>query len=192
MKHQYSEDFERFWKAYPKREGNPKFPAWKEWEKAQKQSLAEPDQIIAAALRYAQHLRQPDNSWLTPAHARTWLHQRRWEDYSEQDQATPPEMPRINATDADWKRALYQLSKEIGAPAFNAWFSEALFLAQPYEMIVKSQFFKDRIASNYQPRLEQLLGKSVRVKVDAEACEIDRWLSGELDESFGASESGAV
>ena len=76
----YAEDFELFWKAYPRLEGNPKSAAYAEWLKAMKAGVA-PAIIIAAAARYAAACAKRDDPKV--AHARTWLHQRRWEDWGE-------------------------------------------------------------------------------------------------------------
>lgn len=75
----YSEEFEKFWKAYPACEGNPKAPAWQEWLRAT--DGTEPDEIIAAVGRYAASLKAPDAP--KACHARTWLYQRRWEVWGE-------------------------------------------------------------------------------------------------------------
>ncbi len=72
----YPEDFEAFWAAYPHGEGDPKAPAFDRWKRATRDGH-DPDQITAAARRYAASLKKPDAP--KPAHARTWLAQRRWE-----------------------------------------------------------------------------------------------------------------
>lgn len=52
----YSPEFERFWSAYPKREGgNPKKGAWKKWQ-ARVRNGAEPEELIAGAERYARYV----------------------------------------------------------------------------------------------------------------------------------------
>ncbi len=73
----YSDDFQVFWKAYPPLTGNPKAPAWAEWQRAVID--VDPQTIIAAAKRYAEASSKPDAPKV--AHARTWLHQKRWNDW---------------------------------------------------------------------------------------------------------------
>jgi len=79
---QANEDFEIFWKVYPKRDGaNPKAPARKAFLAAVK-SGTEPPAIVEGAKRYAAKERERIG---TPyiAQALTWLRQRRWEDYTQ-------------------------------------------------------------------------------------------------------------
>ena len=74
----YSDDFQAFWKAYPHLPGNPKAPAWAEWQKAVRD--VDPQTIIAAAKRYAEASAKKDAPKV--AHARTWLQQARWNDWA--------------------------------------------------------------------------------------------------------------
>jgi hypothetical protein len=75
-------EFDEFWKVYPKRGGaNPRFPASLEFDKAVKGG-ADPPELIAAAKRYADEQRKLRFIGTEKvAQAKTWLHQRRWEDY---------------------------------------------------------------------------------------------------------------
>jgi hypothetical protein len=74
--------FEQFWQAYPRREGaNSRAPAEKKFFAAV-QSGVDPDEIIAAAGRYAKEARklgQERTPYVT--RAITWLTERRWRDY---------------------------------------------------------------------------------------------------------------
>jgi hypothetical protein len=90
----YSDDFELFWKAYPRLEGNPKGAAYLEWQKALKAGSV-PAILIAAAARYAAASARPDAPKV--AHARTWLHQKRWDDWADAPSpstASPPKSDR--------------------------------------------------------------------------------------------------
>lgn len=71
-------EFEAFWKAYPSLVGNPRQPALLEFQRALKSGVPA-ETIIAAAARYAEASRKPDAAKV--AHARTWLHQKRWNDW---------------------------------------------------------------------------------------------------------------
>ena len=77
------DDFERFWRAYPRRIGsNPKDPARKAYAVAIKRG-ADPQQIISGALDYAAY-RSDDDPKFTKQ-AVTWLNQKGWaDDYSGQ------------------------------------------------------------------------------------------------------------
>ena len=76
------EKFKQFWEAYPKRDGaNPKAPAEGRFFAAVRSGIA-PEEITAAAGRYAVECRAAGLIG-TPhvAQAMTWLGQRRWSDY---------------------------------------------------------------------------------------------------------------
>lgn len=85
------DDFDEFWKAYPKRDGaNPKAPARKAFFAAVKAGT-EPSKIIAGALSCAVRDRDKIGTPYIPQ-AVKWLRDKRWEDYA----ATgPPEAPKF-------------------------------------------------------------------------------------------------
>lgn len=66
-------DFDRFWDAYPRRVG--KKAAYVAWTKAVTE--ADPETIIAGALRYAN---DPNRDDTYTAHPQTWLRAGRWDD----------------------------------------------------------------------------------------------------------------
>jgi len=76
----YTEAFERFWKAYPARRPNPKAlaaQAFTELERAGE----DPEEVIRAARRFAAECERLEIAPAYIPHARTWLSQRRFEDY---------------------------------------------------------------------------------------------------------------
>lgn len=80
---QTADDFEEFWKAYPKRgsASNPKKPAKDKFERAVKAG-ADPKVIIAAARRFHEIERKAGRAGTEKvAQAVTWLSQQRWNDY---------------------------------------------------------------------------------------------------------------
>ena len=79
----YTDDFEKFWNAYPKKVG--KADAAKKFQKATKSVSA--DTIIEAVGRYCKSKTVADGFVCNPA---TWLHQERWNDL---DTVTLPDDP---------------------------------------------------------------------------------------------------
>ena len=79
----YTADFQRFWKAYPKRWNRDKgiwvkrkkFPAFESWQKL-------PDHIKAKCLRIAKTIRASEG---VPRDCVTWLNQRGWDDIEEDE-----------------------------------------------------------------------------------------------------------
>jgi hypothetical protein len=90
-----SDDFDRFWNAYPRRDGaNPKAPARKAFIAAVKAGTA-PEAIIAGALHCAEADSEKVNTPYIPQAVR-WLRDRRWEDYAPcpaNGGAGPPQPP---------------------------------------------------------------------------------------------------
>lgn len=90
-----SEFFEKFWSAYPRREGsNPKQPALKAFNR-EVSAGADPEAIIGGARRYATDQTGKDPRFV--AQALTWLNQRRWEDEVSTAATGPPiaEVPKF-------------------------------------------------------------------------------------------------
>lgn len=79
------EAFARFWRAYPRRDGqNPKQPAALKFQGHVRRGT-DPEAIIAGAMAYAASVAGEDPRFT--AQAVTWLNQRRWED---QHHRSPP------------------------------------------------------------------------------------------------------
>lgn len=90
-----SEDFQKFWASYPKRDGaNPKHPAEKVFAAAVKSGTA-PAEIIGAADRYRSQMRSKQQEG-TPyvQQAQNWLKQRRWQDYPAGEASAADNIPR--------------------------------------------------------------------------------------------------
>jgi hypothetical protein len=97
-----SEFFDRFWAAYPRRDGaNPKQPAAKAFGRAVSAG-ADPEAIILGAQHYRSEQLGKDARFV--AQAVTWLNQERWGDHCQPrlavvQNATPP--PRQQLTDEE-------------------------------------------------------------------------------------------
>lgn len=87
----FPEFFERFWKAYPRRDGaNPKQPAAQKFDRIVAGGV-DPEAIIAAAKRLSVAMASKDAKFVPQAV--TWLNQARW-----QDEAGKPDTEPIAAT----------------------------------------------------------------------------------------------
>lgn len=109
------EAFEQFWAEYPKRPNNPKHPAWLEWERLVKaKALPAQSEMMRAVRSYASLMRAEKIEPKYIAHARTWLHQRRWEEFLEAAESVKAEAPQVpsifgtvkNATFLNWWRSI--------------------------------------------------------------------------------------
>ena len=101
------DEFEEFWKSYPKREGaNPKAPARKSFLKAVRTGV-DPPEVIAAAKRYADECRRLGIFATSKvAQAVTWLNQSRWDDYAAT--APPAENDKDRRDLADLKLLIFE------------------------------------------------------------------------------------
>jgi hypothetical protein len=105
--------FERFWTAYPVRPGNPRHPAQQAFTKLVK--AGEPvEALIASAGVFAQHHRRLATDPLFIPHARTWLAQRRFEDF-------PASTPSAPSPEGPVDHPLSWLRAELGDADFGAW-----------------------------------------------------------------------
>lgn len=83
----YTDEFKRFWQAYPTRTPNPKKPAFAAWVAAKRHG-ADPETMIRGAQGYARWTRQranEDANWGDHliAQAQTFLRQARWEEFAD-------------------------------------------------------------------------------------------------------------
>lgn len=89
------ESFKRFWDTYPRHRrtrqpggGGSRAESLRLWKRM---TAEERDAATGAAARYAAYVGQPDAEF--PAHATTWLRQRRWEDWHEAVRGDTPDGP---------------------------------------------------------------------------------------------------
>lgn len=111
------DDFERFWKVYPRREGaNPREPAWRAFSKAVAGGC-DPEIIVAAALSYAQAERERVGTRFI-AQAVRWLSERRFADYPAAPERAPVSTVWFHHEDpryVEWDRYL-TATRGKGAP----------------------------------------------------------------------------
>ncbi|MFN3858394.1 MAG: hypothetical protein ACK4RV_11670 [Caulobacter sp.] len=109
--------FERFWTAYPKRRPNPKAMALSLFERLVRKG-EDAEQLITAAERYAQECAAlgVENDFIV--HAKTFLRQRRFEDY----QASAPAEAAPSPDGPDHPLAF--LLAEAGPADFGAWIAQ--------------------------------------------------------------------
>ena len=102
----YSEDFEKFWQAYPKRVS--KGQAWKTWEKLRKaKELPEVEELCKALSwrRIADDWEKDDGRYIP--HPSTWLNAHGWEDEACKE---PPDDPRNDPREEE----AYRIANSMG------------------------------------------------------------------------------
>lgn len=154
------EEFEAFWAAYPKRTGNPKDAARKQWLRlAHARQLPPLNDMIAAAKAYASHLKREQVKPEFIAHTRTWLFQKRFEDWltAEQkglDAPPPPDIPKALQRAVDHTPGLWTF-----------WLSKCEVSVTDDTITIrpKARFDADYIARNFVSLIEGTSRRKVEV-----------------------------
>lgn len=140
------EAFEQWWSHYPKRPNNPKQPAWEVWQRFEKAGTLPPlAEMIAAAERYGDLMKRERVEPKFIAHARTWLHQRRFEEFIVVDGAPTgskkaQEKPALPAI-------LSPVFDRVGAHWWNERFHECEFEDDGEFLLIRTphRFFMSRV-----------------------------------------------
>jgi hypothetical protein len=148
------EAFEGFWAAYPSRPDNPKAPARLVFERRVREG-ADADFIVRAAGRYAAFCASAKKDPEFLPHARTWLSQRRYEDYPDAPDSPPeaetPEHP------------LAWLKAAIGEASWKSWIAplDVLHAAHPVLIIAQTQFALDHVKREWGYLIRAQMGADV-------------------------------
>lgn len=100
---QYTDEFEKFWKTYPRKVG--KAEAAKAFTKLLKGGQVDANQLTAAAQAHAQAWQQSGTSQEFIPHASTWLNKGRWSDEPEVLNRTGDGRPTAGLSDDQWQQA---------------------------------------------------------------------------------------
>jgi hypothetical protein len=136
-----SEAFEAFWAAYPRRPENPKAAARLVFERRVREG-ADADAIVRAAGVYAQAMVAAKKDAAFIPHARTWLSQRRYEDYFEDALASAPA-----SAEPSPEHPLAWLKNDIGDAAWSSWIAPLQLLQTVDQVLViaRTQFALDHV-----------------------------------------------
>lgn len=158
-----AEAFTRFWTAYPRRPGNPRAQAEHEFAAAVKRGVT-PEVLIGAAGRYAADVKARGLDPQYVCHARTWLHQRRWEDWLEE--APHPE-PVEGGGEAVSQDPLFDALLRAGADRRDlvGWLHRVAIAPEPGRVVVRcsSAFDRDQVSVRLKPAIEKAYGKRAEV-----------------------------
>jgi|TARA_R110000823_G_scaffold261359_2_gene382078 hypothetical protein len=148
-KTQYPEEFEKFWKAYPRRTGsNPKNQAYRAWRKAIK--VVTPERLRSTLPGYFAALNGKVGTEYVLM-AATYLNQNRYEEFlvdqtADKKETLPPKLP-----DCSRKKDLYN---KVGGDTYNLWLSGCQILGNT--IVVSSKLKADWIKNHYGKELWQL------------------------------------
>lgn len=152
-------EFERFWSAYPKRDGsNPKKTAREKYWRARDNGVSA-ELLEGAARAYASSLGDKVATQYV-AQAVTWLNQERWHDY-------PPEAAAAAATPpAAWANGLQQTALKASAQLrFVLWKCQPVLSGDRLILVAPTGFLRDELVSRHWSDLTKLWpGVSVRME----------------------------
>lgn len=153
------EAFERFWAAYPRRPDNPKAAAREVFVRRVREG-ADAEAVASAAGRYADACRKSGLDLKFVPHARTWLSQRRYEDFLEAD--VPASAPAKDAScEPSPDHPLAALREAIGDAAWRSWI-QPLTVTQPESggarIESRNRFALQRVERDYGALIEGVLG----------------------------------
>lgn len=147
--------FARFWLAYPPRRPNPTAPARAKFAELVKAG-EDPEQLVAAAGRFAAELKAEGVRARFVPQARRWLHQREFEDYLDAPAkaATPTPSPERPAHPLDFLRP------SMAAATFDAWPGRVRVEGQPgaLRLIAPLSIVRDRVERDWGRQIRAQLG----------------------------------
>lgn len=147
--------FERFWKAYPRRPDNPKAAARQVFERRVREG-ADPDAIVRAAAVFAARVVDRKLGDIFIPHARTWLSQRRWEDYLDDGEPEP-------APDPHAGHPLVWMRDEIGDAPWLSWIAPLeVDPGDPPTLRARLRVSLDHARERWGPLIDAHYGQPVR------------------------------
>lgn len=158
------EAFAQFWNAYPKRLGNPKKPAYDVWARLEKEKALPPvETMVAAAKAYGEQCKAEKIEPRFIAHTRTWLHQRRWNEFTAVEKAPESEQ------NSDIPAIMSRVFEALGPERYQERFSGCAFEDQGEVLIIrpKYRYEIERLESGPADFVERLLKRRVRVEMAA-------------------------
>lgn len=147
-------EFAAFWAAYPRRPGDARYPASVAFAQLVKAGESA-EALVASAGVFAAHCRRESIAGQFIPMGRTWLSQRRFEDFqaSASDSAPRPESPAADPR-------LAWLSDEIGRDTFGSWIAPLRVEDRlgRLTIIARTQLALDRVRRSWGERITARLG----------------------------------
>jgi hypothetical protein len=151
------EAFERFWSAYPNRRPNPRQVALEIFDRLVRGG-EDPEALVGAASRYADECRALGTANEFVVHAKTFLRQRRFEDYPAPARGTAPgpDGPRDPLAD----HPLAFLALFMGDGDFAAWIAPLKVELAGLTRVITAptKFAQDRVRRDWGGPIAERLG----------------------------------
>jgi uncharacterized protein YdaU (DUF1376 family) len=159
-----AEEFEVFWEAYPKRPGDPEAQAeWAWQEMLQGDGLPPLAEILAAIKRWAAARAATGDEALTP-YARTWLLEKRWQDWP----APPPPEPHKR----DWADAYPDTWGKLKAATtpneWAFWLGKCTINGLAHVLYTPDNLTREKVEQKYGTQIRAMFGDKGTVRVMGE------------------------
>lgn len=154
-------DFERFFEAYPKRQGDPEGAAEVAWESLKKGGeLPEIDALIDAVNRWKAARKLEADPPFVPF-AKTWLAEKRWNDWP----APPPPEPHKR----DWAEAYPdtwgRLKASLTPNEWAFWLGKCTINGPPHVLYAPDKFIREKVEVKYGTQIAAMFGGNGVVRV---------------------------
>lgn len=165
------DDFDIFWAAYPKRPGNPKAPAREEWAKLTKTGALPPlERMIQAARAYTMHcVKHSTLNSNYVAHTRTWLHQKRWEEWAPPAALgeNPGTRQAVDILPLGFEDIARRVIDRFGVLVWRGWFGKAQWSRDDQGLVitVQGRFDAHKIQTDFAEAIEAMSGQGVWIKI---------------------------
>lgn len=147
--------FNRFWAAYPARADNPKKPALKVFAQLVADG-ADAEALVRAAGAFAAHVKSKGFDPVFTPHARTWLAQERFEEWTE-----VPASAQARASGPNPEHPLSPLYRQIGEAAWASYIAPLVItvIFPGARIEAPTRFALDRVRQNWGGDIEAQLGR---------------------------------
>lgn len=153
--------FEKFWDAYPKRQGDPEGAAELAWDEAAKRpDFPGVDAIVAALSRWKTARKLESDPPFAP-YAKTWLAEKRWNDWP----APPPPEPHKR----DWAEAYPdtwgKLKASLTPNEWAFWLGKCTINGPPHVLYTPDKFTREKVETKYGAQIAAMFGGKGTVRV---------------------------
>ena len=148
-KTQYPEEFETFWKNYPRRSGsNPKNQAYRAWRKATK--VVTPERLRSTLPGYFASLNGKAGTEYVLM-AATYLNQKRYEEFLVDQNSEKKEKAKPKVPNCVRKKGLFN---KLGEDTYNLWLADCQIYGDT--IVLPTQMKADWIKNHYGKEIWQL------------------------------------
>lgn len=156
-----TDEFKKFWDAYPKRQGDPESAAEMAWDLLKNSGdLPKIDVLLSAVTRWKAARKLESDPPFAP-YAKTWLAEKRWNDWPE----PPPPEPHKR----DWAEAYPDTWAKLKASTtpneWAFWLGKCTVNGPPHVLYAPDKMTREKVEQKYGARISAMFGDKGTVRV---------------------------